>query len=280
MALTAKTLSGIDVFAPELMEKRQEFTCRFCGQPMVFVDAHLKIKHFRHKTESLCDYETETEEHEYYKWLVYKMLMKKRVGEVFAEHRVGKFIADIYLKKNKFCDIVFEIQGTNYSPLKYDYKIISYAFRKLLVVYLFVGNRFCNEIKRNIYSLKEIEKRIFVNKTYCDTVVGCYLNNEYVVIPSFKEKYAKGRIGHCTHRFIMDYNETKKLLLSDYLDDIIKCNIRKPFKPPQCNHNETEYEKVIQKLERYKIICLKCGKFLGWLPDKEAKAKGFTFNRD
>lgn len=162
MTLTAKTLGGIEVFAPKLSEKRQGFICRFCGQPMVFVDAQLKIKHFRHKTESLCDYEPETEEHENYKWLVYKMLRNKRIGEVFVEHRIGKFIADIYLKKNKFYDIVFEIQATNYSPLKYDEKIRSYAFRKLLVVYLFIGDGFCNEIKRNIYSLKEIEKRIFI----------------------------------------------------------------------------------------------------------------------
>jgi competence CoiA-like predicted nuclease len=276
MALTAKTISGIDVFAPELTEKRQEFTCRFCGQPMVFVDAQLKIKYFRHKTESLCDYEPETEEHENYKWLVYKILRNKRIGEVFAEHRIGKFIADIYLKKNKFYDIVFEIQGTNYSPLKYDEKIKSYAFRKLLVVYLFIGDGFCNEVKRNIYSLKEIEKRIFITNIYCDTVIGCYLNNEYVTIPSFKEKHAKGRIGHCTHRFIMNSNETRQLLLSDYLDDIIQCHIRKPFKPSECNHNETIYEKYIGKLVRYREICLMCGKFIKWLPNEEAKAKGFT----
>ena len=198
----------------------------------------------------------------------------------FAEYRIGKFIADIYLKKEKFWDIVFEIQGTNYSALKYDEKIISYAFRKLLVVYLFIGDGFYNEVKRNIYSLKEIEKRIFINKTYCDTVFGCYLNNEYVTIPSFKEKYAKGGIGHCTHRFIMDYNKTRQLLLSDYLDDIIQCHIREPFKPPECNHNEIIYEKYIGKLVRYKKICLICGKFIGWLSNAEAKAKGFTFNRD
>lgn len=102
MSLTAKTLSGIKVFAPELTEKRQGFLCRSCGQPMVFVDAQLKIKHFRHKTESSCDSEPETEEHEYYKLLVYEMLRNNRIGEVFIEHRIGKFIADIYLKRINF----------------------------------------------------------------------------------------------------------------------------------------------------------------------------------
>lgn len=68
MTLTAQTLSGIKVFAPELIEKRQEFICRFCNKPMVFVDAQLKTKHFRHKT-NICNFqsEPETEEHRYYK---------------------------------------------------------------------------------------------------------------------------------------------------------------------------------------------------------------------
>jgi hypothetical protein len=144
------------------------------------------------------------------------------------------------------------------------------------VVYIFVGDEFCNEIKRNIYSLKDIEKRIFIQKEYSDTVLGCYLENEFVTIPSFKEKYAKGRTGHCTHRFIMDYKETKQLLLSDFLDDILRYYIRKPFKPSSCNHNETNYEKYIGKQIRYKEVCLICGKFMKWLADKEAMAKGFT----
>jgi competence CoiA-like predicted nuclease len=209
MSLTAKTLSGIDVFAPELTEKRQGFTCRFCGQPMVFVDAHLKIKHFRHKTESLCDSEPETEEHEHYKWLVYKMLKNKKIGGVFAEHRIGNVIADIYMDREEWPNIAFEIQTTNYSPLKYEEKINIYAFRRLLVVYIFVGNDFNNEIKPNIYSLKEIEKRIFNEKIYCDTVIGCYLKDENIIIPSFKQKYAKGQSGYCTNRFIINYTKIR-----------------------------------------------------------------------
>jgi len=78
----------------------------------------------------------------------------------------------------------------------------------------------------------------------------------------------------------MNYNETRKILLSDYLDDIIHYHIRKPFKPPECNHNEIIFKKYIGKLVRYKRICLMCGKFIDWLPNEEAKAKGFTFNRD
>lgn len=143
-------------------------------------------------------------------------------------------------------------------------------------MYIFIGDDFCNEMKQNIYSLKEIEKKIFIEKEYFDTVVGCYLKKDFITIPIFKEKHAKGRTGYCTHRFIMDYKETRKLPLSDYLDNIVKYSIKMPFIPPQCNHNETIYEKYIKEPVRYKEICLLCGKFIKWVPNEEAIAKGFT----
>ena len=273
MALTAKTSSGVKVIAPELTEKRQEFFCRFCDQPMIFVDAELKTKHFRHKTEALCDFESETEEHERYKLLVYHELKNRRIGEAFLEHRIGKTIADIYLRRKSGPDIAFKIQATNYDVQIYEENIIKYAFRKLLVIYIFVGDNFCKEIKQNIYSLKEIEKRIINQKAYRDTVIGCYLENENVTIPSFKEKHAKGRSGYNTHRFIINYNEIRKMLLNHYLDYILEYYIKERYQP-QCNHKESAYEKSNGKISRYKEICSDCGKFIKWLSNKEAAANG------
>lgn len=273
MTLTAKTLSGIEVFAPELTEKRQGFICRFCGQPMVFVDAQLKIKHFRHKTDSLCDFEAETEEHEHYKWLVYEILRNKKIGEAIVEHRIGNVIADIYMDRGEWLNIAFEIQATNYSPFKYEEKITSYAFRRLLVVYIFVGNDFNNEIKPSIYSLKQIEKRIFIEKIYRDTVIGCYLEKENVTIPSFKLKYAKGHSGHCTNRFIINYKEIKRMPLNAFLDYVLEYRVKERFQP-KCDHNNIGYQKSNGKIPRYKVICTECQKFIKWLPNKEAEAIG------
>lgn len=240
---------------------------------MLFVDAQLKVKHFRHKTESLCDSEPETEEHEHYKWLVYKMLKNKKIGEVFAEHRIGNVIADIYMDRGGWPNIAFEIQATNYSPFKYEEKIKSYAFRRILVVYIFIGNDFNNEIKSNIYSLKEIEKRIFNEKIYRDTVIGCYLENDNVTIPSFKQKYAKGHSGHCTNRFIINYKEVRQLPLNTFLDYVLEYRVKERFQP-QCDHNNIEYQKSDGKIPRYKVICTECQKFIKWLPNKEAEAIG------
>lgn len=273
MTLTAQTIEGIKVFAPDLMEKRQEFVCRFCNQPMIFVDAQLKIKHFRHKAEMSCDSEPETEAHEHYKWLVFKKLKDMKIGEVLLEHSIGKVRADIYLNRGSWRNIAFEIQATNYNFSKYEEKIRAYAFHKLLVVYIFVGEDFCAEVKPNIYSLKEIEKRIFNQKSYGDTVIGCYLEDEIVIIPSFKEKYAKGRSGHCTDRFIMHFRETKRMSLADFLDNALEYYIKEPFLP-HCDHNETIYQKAEGKIPRYKKVCAECAKFIKWLPNKEAEAVG------
>jgi hypothetical protein len=275
--LTAQTLSGVKVYAPDLIEKRQEFKCRFCNQPMSFVDAQIKIKHFRHKTKILCDYEPETEEHERYKEIVYQFLKSKNYGEVYIEHSIGKFIADIYLKRPGHCnDMVFEIQATNYDIVKFEKKINSYAFRKFVVIYIFIGNNFFNEIKPNIYTLKEIEKRIFTRKIYLDTVIGCYLKNENIIIPLFKEKHVKGRIGCCTDRFITDHKQSKKLPLNDFLDSILEYYIKNPFVPPECSHQEFCFEKSEMKITRYKEVCSDCGKFIRWMPNKEARNRGLS----
>lgn len=142
------------------------------------------------------------------------------------------------------------------------------------MVYIFVGNKFCNEIKENIYSLKEIEKRIFLQKAYFDTVVGCYLEQENTTLLSFKEKHAKGRRGFCTDRFIIDYKETKQLHLNNFLDYVHNYNIRHSFRPI-CDHKETTFEKSDLKIKRYKIVCSECGKFVDWLKNEKAIALGF-----
>ena len=273
MPLTALTKSGERVFAPELNYKNQDFFCPFCKAPMSFVDATLKIKHFRHLIKASCDYEAETEEHENYKYSVYRKLKAIGNGNVFIEHPVGSLIADVYWERRGKPDIAFEIQATNYSASKYENKIAYYAFRHILTVYIFVGDVFCNEVRPNIYSLKEIEKRIFDENTYLDTVIGCYLNGDVVTKPFFSKKYAKGGDGYCTNRFIMRYDGTKEISLTEYLREVDKHIIANPYFP-ECSHKETVFEKSTGKIPRYKVVCAVCRKFIKWLPNNEARNIG------
>lgn len=273
MPLTAITKFGERVFAPELFDKRQDFFCRFCNAPMSFVDATLKIKHFRHLVKASCDYEGETEEHENCKYSIYKELKAIGNGNVFIEHPVGKLIADVYWERIEKPGIAFEIQATNYSTSQYEDKISYYAFRNIIVVYVFVGDSFCREVRPNVYSLKEIEKRIFDDNTYLDTVIGCYLNDDAVTVPSFSKKYEKGGDGYCSNRFIMRRNSTKRLKLVEYLGVVDKHSNSNPYLP-KCLHKETTFEKSMGKIPRYKIVCSVCGKFFKWLPNNEARKIG------
>jgi competence CoiA-like predicted nuclease len=269
MPLTALTDSGKRVYAPELKDKSQQFTCPFCKGNMSFVDATIRIKHFRHKVKTDCIYEPETEEHEEAKYLVYKVLRDLGLGKVNLEFPVGKFIADVYLARENKCDIAFEIQATNYSFNKYIEKINYYAFKRLIVVYIFVGDSFYKEIKSNIFSLKEIEKRIVVEKCFKDSVTGSYLYGTDITIPSFTEKFAKGGEGYCENRFIEQYRLTKKMGLKDYLLALNERSIINRYEP-KCTHPETEYKKFQGKIIRYKETCSICGKFIKWLPNKKA----------
>lgn len=275
MALVAHNQNGEDIFASQVKDSNQEFKCRFCGNTLVFVDATLKVKHFRHKVESDCTDEPETEEHEYYKNLVVNNLKEIGIGQVYPEHPLGRCRADIYLQRDNKRDIVFEVQATNYSFSKYEAKINCYAYRKLMVVYLFIGDDFFNEVRKNIFSLKEIEKRIFHSKIYLDTILGAYLDGETITIPSLKQKIAKGYRGLCSDRFIIDYKKSRKMNLNSFLQEVHDYIIEQPYSPT-CFHSEQIFIKSSGKIPRYKIVCADCAKFIKWLPNKEALSLGFT----
>lgn len=277
MALFAINKNQDRVRASQVINKDMEFTCEDCGNPMSFVDAQLKVKHFRHKVASDCGDEPETEAHEYYKDLISNRLEMLRLGQVFPEHRLGRKRVDVYLKRDNKRSIAFEVQATNYSFSKYEYKINCYAARRLLVVYMFVGSDFFNEVKNNIYSLKEIEKRIFCTKPYLDSVVGSYLDGETITVPAFKQKFAKGASGYCTDRFILDYRNLRKMRLDDFLLGIQNHKVNKEYLPA-CSHTQQLTEKSTTKQERYKYVCACCGKFIKWIPDKVALSLGLSFN--
>src|SRR3989339_2133532 len=106
MALLALNQDNKEVFADEIINKNNKFHCRHCNEKLSFVNAKLRIKHFRHRVESNCDPEPETEEHLYYKKLVFTSLSKIYVGETFLEYSVNDtFRPDVFLKRKDKRDI-------------------------------------------------------------------------------------------------------------------------------------------------------------------------------
>jgi transcription elongation factor Elf1 len=276
MPIRAVNKDGERIWAKEVVpQANNHFTCPSCKAEMSFVNAKLMIKHFRHKVACECDTEPETPEHVWGKETVYETIKAGFEGYVEVEDPIGRMKSDVrWLPQGR--KVAFEIQAASYEPSVFDEKITYYTRRGYLIVYLFVGDNFCRTVKDkdNIYSLKEIEKRLFESKHYGDSVIGGYLDEGGVMLPYFFPKFAKGRDGYCENRFILSRTGTKRIPLKLFLRMILEHRINKWFTPPACKHEHIITEKVAQTLTRYKETCDDCDKFVRWIPNKEAIAMG------
>ena len=210
----------------------------------------------------------------FHKKLVYKTLLDLNIGKTFLESSFDKiFRPDVYLKREQKRDIVFEIQATNNKIDLFEKKIKYYSHKGYIIVYLFVPGNFYYQPRKNIYSLKEIEKRIMVFKFYDESVIGAYINQDKILLPDFENKYAKGGDGYCSNRFIMLNNFSRCIPLRQYLNEI-NTFVSKERYLPVCNHEDFRFELVSQKIIRYKKMCNLCGRFIKWLPNDEAQKLG------
>lgn len=89
---------------PEERRRGEAFICPKCRGEMVFVDARVKRKHFRHRARCPYEVEPETEDHEAMKELVYEWLSNLN-GEADVEVTIGENIADVVSG-----DVVVEVQ--------------------------------------------------------------------------------------------------------------------------------------------------------------------------
>lgn len=303
----AENISGKKVFAEDVTfqinEKRPEYFCPECSKRMVFVDGTKHIKYFRHYRRSDCEFETEpeTKEHFYAKKIVetiFQDFSKSEANLLFEqEHKI--FDSEIKLSKyaDVYCEnmeskrkLAVEIQQANYDTTKFLDKILFYIYRGYTVIYLFIGNQFGKTLKSNsnIYTLKEIENRIFHKKNL--PVWGAYLYYDsakipFVEIPTYSKKFKRGTLSYawdvdpefsdayCSTRFIKNFNP-ENMRLEDWLYKILYEYDQKYPKRGLCNCSRTVFIKSQKKIVRYKEVCVYCKKTLRWLPNKEALSKG------
>tara|TARA_Y100000310_G_scaffold335388_1_gene417310 strand:+ start:1239 stop:1970 length:732 start_codon:yes stop_codon:yes gene_type:complete len=89
------------------IEKRQDILCPNCDSNFIFVDAELKIKHFRHEAYEGCESEPETEEHLNYKKRMFDILKKDKINtDVQLEYKIGNQIADVYCKHGNLIYVI------------------------------------------------------------------------------------------------------------------------------------------------------------------------------
>jgi hypothetical protein len=282
----------------QINEKRPRYSCPECSKRMIFVDGTKYVKHFRHYRLSDCEFEAEpeTEEHLYAKRVVeailgsFKkedptLLFSREYQIIDAETDMSKY-ADVYCEsKISKKRVVIEIQQTNYNITHFLDKILFYYYSRYDVIYLFIGNQFGKPLEKSskIYSLKEIENKIFQEKSL--PVWGAYLfyDNKkipFIEIPSYRPKFKRGAYSYldftdkyCKTRFIKEFNP-ERLRLKDWLYKILYEYDHKYVNSKLCDCKRTVYVKSKKKIIRYKEICVYCKKTLRWIPNSEAKIKG------
>jgi competence CoiA-like predicted nuclease len=274
MTLVAIKESGEHIFAKNVTQ-RETFRCKGCGGLLYFCDATLKAKYFQHAVACNCETEPETPEHIWGKQQVFDSLtsIKGQPEKVEMEEFIGRLKADIFWK-NPMNNVAIEVQATNYNILDFEEKIHYYIRRKLKIIYLFVGDNFCKQIKPYVYSLKEIEKRIIFEKKYNDYVIGGYLESDCrVMVPSFQKKYAHGG-GKCENRFFLGKNDRKYHDVLAFLKLHGYSPPRGCYIPPPCKHESVKHVLHDGKIKRYKTVCEDCFAFVSWLKNDTARDLG------
>jgi len=276
MPLVALENGKNQIFAWDVTERAPLYTCKGCRSRLVYMDCRQKIKYFRHYEKCNCDSEPETPVHVWGKQTVYETIlaMNNHGSTVELEYYIGDLKADLYWE-SPWRKAAIEVQASNYTIDVFEDKIYEYADQDLAIIYLFVGNTFLKETKPYVYSLKEIEKQIFVTRDLYGVQAGYLLQSGKVFIPSFREKWASGG-GYCSHRFISDRQFSKTISLTDFLINAVY--VETPKVP--CNHTIIKHIAHFEKIKRYKEVCNECNKFLGWLPNKEARKLGYSFEEE
>jgi len=261
------------IFAWNVMDRAPLYTCKGCGRRLVFMNCRKKIKYFRHYEKCECDSEPETPEHAAGKEIVYKTILEiKTCGNfVEPEYTIDNLRADVYWE-SQWQTAAIEIQATNYTIGVFEEKIREYNKRDFVIIYLFVGNNFLKKTKPSVYSLKEIEKQLFVNKEIPGRIHAGYLRpSGDVFIPSFQSKYASGG-GECSHRFISWRSFEKVVSLKEFLMNAVCVKKSNAL----CKHSKINHVAHFEKIKRYKVVCADCNKFIKWLPNAEALKLGYS----
>lgn len=138
----------------EKIDKSKKFHCPRCSNEVIFVDAILRIKHFRHKVESNCEPEPETLKHiEMKHFMLKKLLWENECLEVNL-----KFARPDLYKNN----IAIEVQ---YSPVSYkDFieRTVNYRLHNIYVLWIFEWHL----LKENVSDFLKKAHEIYFGRIY------------------------------------------------------------------------------------------------------------------
>jgi len=114
-----------------ILENKNNFKCPNCNSELIFVNCTKKIKHFRHKISSDCEWERETEEHINMKRF---FIDKLKLNPSEVEVNLKFAIPDIYLKDKR---IAIEVQHSSISEEKFLERTKRYTENNIYSLWIF-----------------------------------------------------------------------------------------------------------------------------------------------
>jgi len=145
-----RIFSYYEEYLKYIIKNKKSFKCPNCDQDLIFVNCTKKIKHFRHKILSNCEWERETEEHiSMKKFFIEKMNLSPDQVEVNLKFA----IPDIYLKDKK---IAIEVQHSSISEEKFLFRTRGYTKKGIYVLWVFHPKLLKENIPKFIKKAHEI----------------------------------------------------------------------------------------------------------------------------
>jgi hypothetical protein len=140
---------------------RQDWHCPLCNQQMSFVDAQLKIQHFRHLVFQGCENESEPEsfEHLYLKQWIYNQLTAAGFKCEF-EVKIGNRIGDVVVTTKSKKLHVIECQVSPISQKNMDERTIDYLHHHTDVCWIMHSKNYLTPYEEfhGSYRLKDVER--------------------------------------------------------------------------------------------------------------------------
>jgi hypothetical protein len=135
--LTARTVQGFIVYAPEAEKDAAPFACPGCGAPVILKKGEINIHHFAHRPDSTCDLRGESVEHMTAKWQIYQALkFHPQIVRVEVEYTLWPNTrADVMFRKGRKV-VAVEIQRSRLDTETIDRRMAHYTAQGIAVLWL------------------------------------------------------------------------------------------------------------------------------------------------
>lgn len=205
---------------------KNTFLCPYCNESLIFVDGEKVIKHFRHKVESSCEPEPETESH---------LQMKKFIQEKFnltnEEIEYTKllhlgFKPDGFIEEQK---IALEVQHSLISEEEFLRRTENYSKNGIYVLWIFDKYSLLGE--ENISRLLKKAHELYFGRVYFfDALEKCIFPIHFIPCSRYVEEYTNYKTGDSYGGYSTYYKGKRKLKIGDSIKNFNLLTLKNTWK--------------------------------------------------